>query len=189
MDGTLEQAGERWRLTFVRKLAHSPEKVWRALTEPEHLVAWFPSEIHGDRVPGAKLRFVFRHDEGPPSEGEMLVYDPPRALEFRWEDDVLRFDLRPDGDGCVLTFVDTFAEHGKASRDGAGWHACLDVLEYHLAGEDPPDAARTLGRRPRRLRPAVRAGGVHHWSSWVNPPGGHRRTDRAGGRRPPRRGG
>jgi uncharacterized protein YndB with AHSA1/START domain len=138
MDGTLEQAGERWRLTFVRKLAHSPEKRWSALTEPEHLAAWFPSEIHGDRVPGAKLRFVFRHDEGPPSEGEMLVYDPPRALEFRWEDDVLRFDLRPDGDGCVLTFVDTFAEHGKASRDGAGWHACLDVLEYHLAGEDPP---------------------------------------------------
>lgn len=35
-------------------------------------------------------------------------------------------------------FLDTFDELGKASRDGAGWHACLDVLEHHLAGQTPP---------------------------------------------------
>ena len=137
-EGTLTQAGERWQLRFERRLAHPPEKVWRALTEPEHLAAWFPSEIHGDREAGAKLRFVFTNNEGPPTDGEMLVYDPPATLELRWDTEILRFDLRPEGEGCLLTFVDTFDELGKASRDSAGWHACLDVLEYHLAGQEPP---------------------------------------------------
>ena len=54
-EGRLTQAGDRWQLRFERRLAHPPEKVWRALTEPEHLAAWFPSEIHGDREAGATL--------------------------------------------------------------------------------------------------------------------------------------
>ena len=29
-------------------------------------------------------------------------------------------------------------EVGKAARDAAGWHACLDILGHHLAGEKPP---------------------------------------------------
>jgi hypothetical protein len=51
---------------------------------------------------------------------------------------MLRFELRPDGDGSVLTFLNTFDELGKAARDGAGWHACLDLLEHHLTGETAP---------------------------------------------------
>ena len=38
----------------------------------------------------------------------------------------------------VLTFVNRFDEQGKAARDGAGWHVCLDRLFYHLSGEEPP---------------------------------------------------
>ncbi len=34
MNGRLEPAGDLWRLRFTRKLAHSPDKVWRAITEP-----------------------------------------------------------------------------------------------------------------------------------------------------------
>jgi hypothetical protein len=71
-------------------------------------------------------------------EGEMMVFDPPSALEYRWGDDTLRFDLEPRGDGCVLTFVNTLGELGRAARDAAGWHACLDLLGHHLAGEEPP---------------------------------------------------
>ena len=138
MDGTLDRVGDRWQLRFVRRLAHRQETVWPVLTEPGHLAAWFPSEVHGERVAGARLGFVFTHGEGPPTEGEMLVVDPPSTLEFRWDREILCFDLRPDGAGCVLTLVDTFDELGKAARDAAGWHACLDVLEYHLAGETPP---------------------------------------------------
>ncbi|HEX3622364.1 MAG TPA: SRPBCC family protein [Acidimicrobiales bacterium] len=138
MQGTLAQVDGRWELTFVRRLAHSPEKVWRTLTEPEHLAVWFPTAIEGDRAPGAPLRFVFRDGEGPPSDGEMLAYEPPWRLEYRWGDEILRFRVEPDGPGCVLTLVDVFDQLGKAARDAAGWHTCLDVLGHHLDGDLPP---------------------------------------------------
>ncbi len=138
IDGQLDQHAGRWRLRFVRSLPHPPEKVWRALTEPEHLAAWFPADMEGERVTGASLRFVFREGEGPTEDGEMIAYEPPRLLEFRWGNERLRFELEPDGQGCRLTFVDTFDELGKAARDAAGWHVCLEVLAYHLAGERPP---------------------------------------------------
>ena len=59
-------------LTFTRRLAHPREKVWRAVTEPEHLAAWYPQEIVGERRAGAPLRFVIRLGPdaatiGPPS--------------------------------------------------------------------------------------------------------------------------
>ncbi len=138
MDGRLEQRDGRWQLRFRRKLPHPPEKVWRALTEPEHLAAWFPTDIEGERATGAALRFVFRNGEGPTIDGEMLSYDPPSVLEFRWGGDELRFELQPDGAGSVLIFLNTFDELGKAARDAAGWHGCLDVLGYHLNDEEAP---------------------------------------------------
>ena len=57
-DGRFEQVGDRWQIQFTRSLAHSPEKVWRALTDPEQRKAWFPDTSIGDfTTAGAKLRF------------------------------------------------------------------------------------------------------------------------------------
>ena len=136
-EGRLEQVGDRWQLHFTRRLPHPPEKVWRALTEPEHLKAWFPNDVEGERKEGAMLRHVFRNDEAPDMEGEMLAFEPPTVLELTWGDDVLRFELRADDGGqtTVLDFVDVLDDVGKAARDGAGWHVCLDALQEHLGGE------------------------------------------------------
>jgi uncharacterized protein YndB with AHSA1/START domain len=133
-DGVLEQAGPRWRLRFTRQLAHPPDKVWRALTEPEHLAAWFPHRIVGEWRVGAPLQFV--SDFGN-FEGEVLACEPPRLLEFRWGTDTIRLEVAPDARGSLLTLVDTIEELGKAARDAAGWHECLDSLEADLAGTSP----------------------------------------------------
>jgi len=134
--GTLEQDGDDWRLTFTRRFPHSLEKVWRAVTEPDDLAAWFPDEIIGERRAGAPLRFVNSHGDG--FDGEMLVFDPPAVIEMRWGADRLRIELRADGDGTVLTLVDTFHALGKAARDAAGWHECLDRLALDVAGGQLP---------------------------------------------------
>jgi uncharacterized protein YndB with AHSA1/START domain len=139
--GHLERAGERPVLHFTRYLAHQPEKVWRALTEPEHLAAWFPTTIEGDRAAGATLRFSFPQGEAEPFAGRMIACEPPRLMELAWGDDVLRFELEPHDGGCLLRFSDTLAELGKAARDGAGWHACLDRLALAVAGTTPPWSA------------------------------------------------
>jgi uncharacterized protein YndB with AHSA1/START domain len=137
MDGQLERIDGRSRLRFVRRLPHPPQKVWRALTEDEHLAKWFPTTIEGERAAGAPLRFSFRGDDLPSFEGKLIVYEPPSVLEFLWGDDTIRIELVPDGDGCVLTLLDTLDVHGKAARDAAGWHECLDLLASDLAGKAP----------------------------------------------------
>jgi uncharacterized protein YndB with AHSA1/START domain len=109
--------------------------VWRAVTEPEQLAAWFPSTIEGERAAGAPLRFTFPNNLPEPIPGEMLAYEPETLIEFRWGPDVVRIELRPVGEGTKLTLLDTLEERGKAARDGAGWHGCLDALEAALAGD------------------------------------------------------
>ena len=136
--GTLVRAGARSILRYRRHLAHPPDRVWSALTEDAHLAGWFPTTIEGRRAVGAPLHFSFRESEGQPFDGEMLAFEPPSLMELRWADDVLRFELEPDGRGSVLTLTVTFPELGKAARDAAGWHVCLERLAHECAGTEPP---------------------------------------------------
>jgi uncharacterized protein YndB with AHSA1/START domain len=138
MNGDLERSGDRWALRFRRQFAHPPDKVWRAVTEPGHLDAWFPQRIVGDWVAGARLSFESRNGEHPAFDGEVLACEPPSLLEFRWGTDVIRFEIRAAGGGCTFVLTDTFGELGKAARDAAGWHTCIDVLACHLDGTDAP---------------------------------------------------
>jgi uncharacterized protein YndB with AHSA1/START domain len=140
--GELERHDGRASLRYTRRLGHPREAVWRALTEPAHLEAWFPTTIDGERAAGAHLQFAFREMELDPMEGEMLAFEPPSLMELRWGEDILRFVLEPDGpERCVLSLTVTFEEFGKIARDAAGWHSCLDRLAYDLAGEQPPFSA------------------------------------------------
>jgi uncharacterized protein YndB with AHSA1/START domain len=146
MNGKLEQNDGSWRLRFERRLAHPPEKVWRAITEPEHLAAWFPDTIVvSEWSVGAPLRF--EHTEGG-FDGEVLAVEEGSMLAFRWGTDVIRLEVRPDGEGTLLTLLDTIDQLGKAARDAAGWHTCLDQLEAHLEGSgfggSPSDRWREL---------------------------------------------
>jgi uncharacterized protein YndB with AHSA1/START domain len=127
-------SGKQWRLRFTRQLPHPPEKVWRAITEPQHLEAWFPQRIVGEWAVGAPLEFEARGGEHPAFDGEVLAWDPPSLLEFRWGTDVIRFEVKPHAGGCTFVLTDVFDELGKAARDGAGWHTCIDFLEHHLSG-------------------------------------------------------
>lgn len=134
MTGTLEQTTEGWALRFVRRLPHSPAKVWAAFADAEQRAAWFPDTMIGELTPGATLRFVTGFESIPEFTGTVLAVEPERLLEFTWGEDILRFEIEPTEGGCILTLRDSIAELGKAARDGAGWHVCLDLLADALAG-------------------------------------------------------
>lgn len=136
--GELEDLGGRWRLCFTRELAHPQERVWRAITEPEQLAAWFPQRISGEWIPGARL--TFSSAQAPDFYGEVIAAEPPRLLEFTWGPDLIRLELSECDGGAALTLLDTFDDQGKAARDAAGWHACLDLFGAHLDGADAPDS-------------------------------------------------
>jgi uncharacterized protein YndB with AHSA1/START domain len=136
--GTLERAGDVAVLRYRRHLWHPRQKVWRAMTEEKHLAGWFPTTIDGPLAPGAALSFGFRELQIDPMAGEMLAFEPPALMEMRWGDDTVRFELREDGEHTTLDLTVTFPEYGKAARDGAGWHVCLDQLDHVVAETNAP---------------------------------------------------
>jgi uncharacterized protein YndB with AHSA1/START domain len=124
---------------FERRLGHPPERVWRAITDPQELAAWFPDTIEGEFGPGAEVRFPKFERMGLPAMGKVTEFDPPRLLAYTWGQSTLRFKLEPDGDGCRLIFMDTLPRADSA-KNAAGWEVCLDGLETSLAGGKPAEA-------------------------------------------------
>ena len=136
-DGKLIEIGaDRVGVRFERLLAHPPERVWRAITEPEELAAWFPDTIEGEFAPGAEVKFPKFVEMGLPATGTVTDFDPPRLLAFSWGTSVLRFELEPDGDGTRLVFMDSLPR-AESAKNAAGWQVCLENLEALLAGEEP----------------------------------------------------
>lgn len=129
-------------LRFERRLSHPVDAVWRAITAPDELAHWFPSQVELDDLrAGAEITFKFEHmplDLPTTMTGRVTDLDPPRLFAFYWGEDHLRFELEPlEGeDGCMLRLTVLLDARDKAARDGAGWHVCLDRLEQLLAGDD-----------------------------------------------------
>jgi uncharacterized protein YndB with AHSA1/START domain len=126
-------------LRFERRLAHRREKVWRALTEPDRLRAWFVEIIDYDRsrltfAAGARLSFVA--DGFPTGHGEVIAYDPPALLEYTWDGETLRFELTADGPGCLLVFTNIVDGPETAAAVTSGWRTGLDRLTAALDGAD-----------------------------------------------------
>jgi uncharacterized protein YndB with AHSA1/START domain len=142
-DGELiEVDDERVAVRFERRLSHPPERVWRAITDPEDLAAWFPDTIEGEFGPGAEVRFPKFEEMGLPAVGRVTDFDPPRLLAYTWGTSTLRFELEADGDGCRLVFSDTLPR-AESAKNAAGWEVCLENLAARLAGEDssePPES-------------------------------------------------
>ncbi|TWP46505.1 hypothetical protein FKR81_35675 [Lentzea tibetensis] len=133
MDAELLTVDGKPVLRFERRLAHPPAKVWRAITDPGELKHWFPAAVS---IEGTRMTFTFP-DEAPVddvSSGEVLTFDEPRVFAFRWNHDVLRFEIVPDGDGCRLLMTQVLGDGGlSAGRNAIGWDVCLDTLVARLS--------------------------------------------------------
>lgn len=144
-DATLTYVNGEPTLRFERRLRHAPAKVWRAVTDPAEMRHWFPTAVETELRPGAPMRFVFPEEAVVDGtwDGEVLEVDEPKVFMFRWNVDVLRIELIPDGDGCRLVFSQTLGG-GRvgllaAGRTAAGWDTCLDQLAAGLDGSPAPD--------------------------------------------------
>jgi uncharacterized protein YndB with AHSA1/START domain len=126
--GILCTVDGRPALRFERRLAHPAERVWRALTEPAELAQWFVAPVPAWPAAGEPF-------EAAGQPGRMVEVDAPRVLSWTWGEERYRFELRPEGGGCVLTFTHVFDERlGPAAQHAAGWDSYLDRLEALLGG-------------------------------------------------------
>jgi uncharacterized protein YndB with AHSA1/START domain len=179
---TLSTVDGRAVLRMERRLAHPPEKVWRALTEPAHLNQWYPFQVTALEL-RAGGRIAFDDGSGTTVEGKVTELDPPRVLAFtqdasavleREGDNHLRFELRPDGDGCLLIFTHTFDDRPHAAANAAGWDACFDALELVADGRPAEPPASFVERHEAY----VEAFGLDQGSAETTPDGWRVRFER-----------
>ena len=147
----VQKDGDNWTLVLVRELHHAPAKVWKALTDPEHLREWAPFD--SDRSLGA-VGTVNLTTVGAPNptvtETQVKRADAPKLLEYNWGGQDLRWQLEPLGAGGTRLTLWHNIDRRFIAMGAAGWHVCLDVLDRSLAGQPigrivGPDAMKFEG--------------------------------------------
>lgn len=112
--------------------AHSPDKLWRALTTPELMAQWL---MPNDFQPVVGHTFTLRARPVPQTEFsgriacEVLECIPSRRLRISWAD-------ANEPNGYVTTVTWTLQPEGKGTR----------LLLVH-AGFDPDDPTQQLARK------------------------------------------
>src|SRR6266542_6341126 len=140
---------EQGTINAVVDIAARPEAVFRALTDPKELEAWWGSEDNYrtsdwkiDLRVGGQWSCAAKDPSGGTQtvKGECLPVDPPRLLEYTWlpswEDfapTTVRCELEATSTGTLLTVAHSgFVGRPKSCEEHAGgWTLVLDWLARH----------------------------------------------------------
>lgn len=132
-------AAETRSVVVEREIPHSPEKIWRALTQPHLIEAWL---MKTDFAPVVNHRFSLRADWGGVT-CRVLAVEPHKTLSYSWDtkdlESVVTWTLTPTGTGTRLRMEQTgFRPDQEPYYRGAtvGWPRFLQVLEQVLARID-----------------------------------------------------
>ena len=117
-------------ISFEFDLHRSPEKVWRALTDPVLLAEWLLPVVGLELEPGAAFTFKTQPYPGWDGivNGRILEIEAHRRLSYTWVvgdmDTVVTFTLTPTASGTRLSLVHSgFKPEQKQNFGGAryGW--------------------------------------------------------------------
>ncbi len=123
----------------VLQLEASPERVWKAITDPVQLSQWFGDHAEMDLRPGGLGAMTW--DEHGRFAVRVEVVDPPQRLVWSWVHQAgVPFDEAPstrvewslsrrDDGGTTLTLRETgFRTDEHHEQNTEGWKAELDEL-------------------------------------------------------------
>jgi uncharacterized protein YndB with AHSA1/START domain len=136
-------------LTITRWLPASPERCFRAWTDPQALMQWFgPGEIevlHAESDPrvGGRYRILARSPGGEEHDvsGVFQEVVPNRKLVFTWawgsmpeSQSLVTVEFVANGSATTLTLTHAqFADEGARDRHHHGWSGSLDKLAAFVA--------------------------------------------------------
>ena len=139
--------GDAYTVTRSISIAASVEKVWLAITEPEHLSRWFGQTVLLGSGPGAVGTMTFEGYGAIPIRVEAI--DAPWSVTYRWNNDdalgilppsvvessstIFTFTLEAHGAGTTLTVVESGFERtsepeANLESHRRGWDLELDKL-------------------------------------------------------------
>ena len=142
----MAQATDVKTVVVERDIAHPPEKLWRALTQPHLIEEWL---MKNDFAPRVGHRFNLRGEWGGVLDCEVLVVEPNKELAYTWNfkhddaafslESVVTFTLTPTTTGTRLRMEQTgFRPDQKQAFGGAhaGWKQFFERLDQVLAKAD-----------------------------------------------------
>jgi uncharacterized protein YndB with AHSA1/START domain len=131
-------------LVIEREMPHSPEKIWRALTQSALIEEWL---MKNDFQPVVGHRFNFRATPVQNWNGiidcEVLVFEPNSRLSYSWSSmglmSVVAWTLTPTKDGTHVRMEHSgFRSEEDAAYKGAryGWQKFIGSLDRVVGGLD-----------------------------------------------------
>lgn len=134
-----ETSTETRSVVVERELAHPPEKIWRALTQPHLIEEWL---MKNDFKPVVGHRFDLRADWGA-VDCRVLAVEPNKTLSYTWAayglESVATWTLTPTSTGTRLRMEQSgFRPDQQQAYQGAkhGWPQFLANLEQVLGRTD-----------------------------------------------------
>jgi uncharacterized protein YndB with AHSA1/START domain len=155
---SLEVHGTHATLAFRRFLPHAPERVWKALTDPDDLRQWFLTEAEVDHRIGGKIDFVTTSSRIH-GTGRILAWEPFQLYEYEWnvepnsllpdgERTVVRWELTPSKGGTLLSLTHRNLTARTARIYHGGMGSFLNRLAALLDGTPLPDWGQGIRREP-----------------------------------------
>ncbi|WP_026924041.1 ArsR/SmtB family transcription factor [Glycomyces arizonensis] len=148
---------------YVTHVKTTPERLWRALTEPEFTKRYWGVALDTDWRPGSTMTWVENGVKTAHPDQRVLECDPPRRLSYTWhtftpewaanagvDEDALAaiaaeprskvtFELEPAGEAVKLTVTHDGFAPGSTVRDmiGQGWPQLLSSMKTLLETGEP----------------------------------------------------
>jgi uncharacterized protein YndB with AHSA1/START domain len=148
--GKVTFEGNYATLRYERRFPHPPEKVWKAITDPNQVSQWFSTTAKIDARLGGTLEYI-SVPVGFRRTGRILEWNPPYVFEHEMRVDphpqlpkgdaesVVRWQLVRDGNDTIVTATHSRLAKDSSLRFAIGWHSFLDRLAAQLNGENLPD--------------------------------------------------
>jgi uncharacterized protein YndB with AHSA1/START domain len=121
-----------------REFAHSPEKLWRALTQPHLIEAWL---MKSDFMPVTGHHFNFKGDWGA-VDCEVTEVEPQKSLAYTWNamglESTVTWTLEATSKGTLLRMEQYgFRQDQEQAFQGAkyGWNNFFNSLEQLMDKE------------------------------------------------------
>jgi uncharacterized protein YndB with AHSA1/START domain len=132
-------SAETRSVVVEREMAYPPEKIWRALTQPQLIAEWL---MKNDFEPVVGHHFDLRADWGT-VQCRVVAVEPNKTLSYTWAayglESVVTWTLTPTSAGTRLRMEQSgFRQDQEQAYQGAtyGWQRFVGALEQVLARTD-----------------------------------------------------
>ena len=125
-------------MLWMRRLDVPVKDVWTAISTKEGLDKWWLTRsVEIDLRPGGLFRHHWTNTIRDFKPDEFIDFIGVAPGNESVPNNLMRFELRPDGEGTVFSFLDAF----NGARNplslpwtASGWHGTIDALESALTG-------------------------------------------------------